>query len=202
MVEYVLAKRGADKIAIIYTEQNEDYLTELLLRLESNRVPVITKMVPPWDYHKVLSAIYEIISKHEDHSIEYGISCGTRVMTSAAYLAAFFTDSPVFFVKNPYPDEIEGIIEVKPFSQSILTAPKRKILNGLESQGGSVNSQKDIGSRVELGAGSISRHVKDLCSAGYVCRKKIGTTNTIEITDLGKIVRNLKAFRKKRKWGS
>lgn len=202
LVEHVITKRGADKIAIIYTEKNEEYLEGLVKRLESNKIPIITKKVPPWKYHEVLSAILEIVSKHEDHKIEYGISCGTRVMTTAAYLAALFTDSPVYFVKNPYADEIEEIIEVQPFSVALLTKPKKKILNGLESHGGSVNSQKDLGSRVELGAGSISRHVKELCDAGYVTRKHDGKKKTIEITNLGKIVRNLKAFRKNRIWGS
>jgi len=201
LVEHVIARRGADKIAIIYTDRNEDDLEGIIKKQEANQVPVISKKVQPWEYHEVLSAILEIASKHEDYEIEYGISCGTRVMTTAAYLAALLTDSPVYFVKNPYEDEIGGIIEVLPVSRALLTEPKRKILNGLESQGGSVNSQRDLGSRVSLRAGSISKHVKELCAAGYVSRGQSGREKTIEITDLGKIVLNFKTRRKNKIWG-
>ncbi len=201
LVEHVIARRGADKIAIVYTEKNEDDLEVMVKKLKSNKVPVITRKVLPWDYHDVLSTILEIVTNHEDYAIEYGISCGTRVMTTAAYLAALFTDSPVYFVKNPYADEIEGIIEVQPVSVALLTKPKKRILNGLESQGGSVNSQRDLGSRVELGASSISKHVTDLDAAGYISRSQNGQKRPIEITNLGRIVLNLKTFRKDNVWG-
>ena len=67
LVEHVIAKRGADKIAIIYTEKNEDYLEEMVKKLENNKVPVITRKVPPWDYHEVLSTILEIVTDHENY---------------------------------------------------------------------------------------------------------------------------------------
>ena len=101
LVEYVITRRGADKVAIVYTKGNERNLDSIMERLEDNMIPVISRKVPPWDYHEVLSGILEIVSDHEDYDIEYNISCGTRVMTTAAYLAALFTDSPVYFVMYP-----------------------------------------------------------------------------------------------------
>ncbi|MFW9810793.1 MAG: DUF6293 family protein [Candidatus Thorarchaeota archaeon] len=202
LVEYVITKRGADKIAIIYTEKNEEELEQIIEHHETNRVPVISRKVPPWDYHEVLSTILEVVSEHEDYDIEYNISCGTRVMTSAAYLAALFTDSPVYFVINPDKENIGDVLKVQPISVSLLSEPKKKILRRLEEIGGIARSQRDLGSRVDLGASSISKHLNALHEAGYITRSQDGRKSSVEITNLGRIVLNLKAFRKDNVWGS
>lgn len=202
LVEYVITKRGADKIAIIYTEKNEEELEQIIEHHESNRVPVISRKVPPWDYHEVLSTILEVVSEHEDYDIEFNISCGTRVMTSAAYLAALFTDSPVYFVINPDKENIGDVLKVQPISVSLLSEPKKKILRRLEEIGGVARSQRDLGSRVDLGASSISKHLNALHEAGYITRSQDGRKSSVEITNLGRIVLNLKAFRKDNVWGS
>ena len=161
----------------------------------------MSKEVPPWDFIKVLSGILEVVNEHKDYDVEYSISCGTRVMTMAAFRAALYTDSPVFFVSNPYEDEIGEIINVEPVSVALLTKQKRNILNRLDELGGVAGSQADLGSRVELGAGSISKHVNNLAAAKYVTKEKRGRETRVEITELGRIVLNLKNFRKKKVWG-
>jgi len=200
LVEYVITKRGADKVAIVYTEKNVEELSRIKLEIQGNLVDVITKKVPPWDYHEVLSGILEIVSKHEDYEIEYNISCGTRVMTSAAYLAALFTDSPVYFVKS-VDDQIGDIIEVQPFSVALLSESKKIILQKLVEVGGTVDSQRELGSRADLKASSISKHLHTLEDAGYIIRTPHGRETKVEITNLGRIVSNLKAYRKGKVWG-
>jgi CRISPR locus-related DNA-binding protein len=200
LVEHVITKRGADKIAIIYTERNEEDLQGIKERHATKRVPVVSRKVPPWDYHEVLSAILEIVTEHEDYDIEFNISCGTRVMTAAAYLAALFTDSPVYFVIDPDKDEIGDVLKVQPISVVLLSEPKKKILKRLEELGGSSKSQRDLGSRVELGASSISKHLNSLDEAGYISRSQNGRKSSVEITNLGRIVLNLKTFRKGNVW--
>jgi len=200
-VEHIIAKRGADKIAIIYTEQNKEAVEELKRNNESKGVPVVGKKVDAWDYYNVLCGILEIVSDHEDYEIEYSISCGTRVMTSAAFRAALFTDSPVYFVTTPADVEIGEIVTIEPISVVILTEPKRRILERLEELGGGAKSQRELGSRVDLGASSISKHLNSLDDAGYVKRKRDGRNYFVEITELGKIVLNLKEFRKEKVWG-
>jgi len=202
LVEHVITRRGADKIVIIYTEKNEDDLQGIIERHETNMVPVISRKVPPWDYHEVLSSILEIVSEHKDYDIEYNVSCGTRVMTAAAYLAALFTDSPVYFVKDPDKEEIGDIIEVQPVSVALLTEPKKKILQRLDELGGTTNSQRDLGTRVELGASSISKHLNTLDAAGYISRSQQGRKTCVEITNLGRIVLNFKTYRKDTIWSS
>ena len=142
-----------------------------------------------------------IVAENEAYEIEYNISCGTRVMTSAAYLAALFTDSPVYFVKN-VDDEIGDIIMVQPFSVALLSEPKKIILRKLDEAGGKVDSQSELGSRADLKASSISKHLRTLEDAGYIIRTPHGRETKVEITNLGKIVSNLKAYRKGKVWGN
>jgi CRISPR locus-related DNA-binding protein len=201
LVEHVITRRGADKIAIIYTEKNEEDLQGIVERHETNMVPVISRKVPPWDYHEVLCTILEVVSEHKDYDIEYNVSCGTRVMTAAAYRAALFTDSPVYFVMDPDKEEIGDIIEVQPVSVALLTGPKKKILQRLDELGGITNSQRDLGTRVELGASSISKHLNTLDAAGYISRNQQGRKTCVEITNLGRIVLNFKTYRKDTMWG-
>lgn len=201
LVEYVITRRGADKVALIYTEGNEEDLVRIQQEIEGNMVEVITRKVPPWDYHEVLSAILEIVSDHEDYEIEYNISCGTRVMTTAAYLAALFTDSSVYFVKSTTKDLVGDIIMVQPVSVALLSEPKKIILKKIEEAGGTIGSQSMLGSRADLKASSISKHLNVLEDAGYIIRTRQGRKTRVEITNLGRIVLNLKAFRKGHVWG-
>ena len=200
LVEHVITRRGADKIAIIYTERNEEDLEGIRKRHETKQVPVISRKVPPWDYHEVLSTILEVVTEHEDYDVEFNVSCGTRVMTAAAYLAALFADSPVFFVMNPDQEEIGDIIMVQPVSVALLSKPKKEILKRLDELGGKTDSQKALGSRTDLGASSISKHLNSLDAAGYISRKPSGRKTCVEITNLGRIVLNLKTFRKDNIW--
>jgi DNA-binding transcriptional ArsR family regulator len=200
LVEHLIGIRGADRIAIIYTKENKEDLQRIKTLNEEIGIPVIPQLVDPWDYFDVLSGILEVVSKNDAFDIEYNISCGTRVMTAAAFKAALITDSPVFFVTSPEDIEIGDVIQIEPASVSILTQPKREILRRLEELGGAVESQKELGSRVDLGASSISRHVNALCDAGYVMKHQGGRKQYLEITELGRIVLNLKRFRRNNIW--
>ena len=201
LVEYVITRRGADKVALIYTERNEEDLAAIRQEIEGNLVEVIPKKVLPWDYHNVLSTILEIVVENEEYEIEYNVSCGTRVMTAAAYLAALFTDSPVYFVKSTELEEIGDIIMVQPVSVALLSEPKKLILRKIEEGGGAFDSQSKLGTRADLKASSISKHLNTLEDAGYITRKRHGRKTRVEITNLGRIVLNLKAFRKGQVWG-
>jgi len=202
LVEYVITRRGADKVALIYTDDNEEGLAATKQEIEDNLVEVVAKKVSAWDYHGVLSAILEIVSDNEEYEIEYNISCGTPVMTSAAYLAALFTDSSVYFVKSTKKTPVGEIITVQPVSVALLSEPKKTILRKIEEAKGSVESQSKLGTRADLKASSISKHLHALEDAGYIIRTRHGRKTRVEITNLGRIVLNLKAFRKGRIWGS
>jgi CRISPR locus-related DNA-binding protein len=202
LVEHVIAKLGADKIVIIYTDENEEDLERIARENEAKEIPVISRRVDPWNYREVLSRILEVVSEHEDYELEYNISCGTRVMTAAAHRAALFTDSPVFFVTQPSANHIGPVVKVEPLSDAMLTEPKRNILKRLQDLGGSADSQRELGSREDLGASSISRHVNSLEKSGYIRKRQEGRRTRIELTDLGSVILNLKRHRKSAIWGS
>ena len=200
LAEHVIAKRGADKIAIIYTERNEDVMEKITSENKAKGISVISQEVKPWDYKNILSKILAIVSDHNDYDIEYNISCGTRIMTAAAYRASLFTDSSVYFIPDPNGEELGDLIEIEPYSDAILTKPKRNILSRLEELGGTCESQKDLGTRTELCASSISKHLNSLGAAGYISRNQSGGKTRVELTDLGRIVLNLKKYRRSKIW--
>ncbi|MHA2207396.1 MAG: HFX_2341 family transcriptional regulator domain-containing protein [Candidatus Thorarchaeota archaeon] len=200
LVERVIAKRGADKIAIIYTDQNEEDLKRITSEKKAKGIPVISQKVKPWDYKNILSEILTIVSNHEDYDIEFNISCGTRVMTAATYRASLFTDSSVYLMSDPPGQENGEMIEIEPLSDALLTKPKRNILTRLKELGGASESQKDLGTRAELGASSISKHLNSLGAAGYILRDQCGGRTRVELTDLGRIVLNLKTYRRSKIW--
>ncbi len=197
----MLMKCGGDKVALVYTEKNSDELEEIMGRMKRGGIPVIAKRVDPWRYHKILNGILEIVLEHSEYEIEFNISCGTRVMTSAAQMAALFTDSTVYFVTEKDGNVMGEIVQVEPVSVSMLTEPKKNILAELIDLGGAVNSQTKLGTRTSLGASSISKHLKELERAGYISRELHNRQKRVEITDLGKTVLQLKRVRKMMLWG-
>jgi CRISPR locus-related DNA-binding protein len=200
-VDYVLMKCGGDKLALVYTEKNSDELKEITARMKRAGIPVIAKRVDPWGYHKILNGILEIVLEHSEYEIEFNISCGTRVMTSAAQMAALFIDSTVYFVTEKDGDVMGEIAQVEPISVSMLTEPKKNILSELVDLGGSVDSQKKLGTRTSLRASSISKHLKELERAGYISRELHNRQKSVEITGLGRTVLQLKRVRKMLLWG-
>jgi DNA-binding MarR family transcriptional regulator len=103
-------------------------------------------------------------------------------------------------VKDPGKIKKGDIIKVQPVSVAILTEPKKIILQRLEDCGGAVDSQRELGSRADLKASSISKHLNDLEDAGYIIRIDHGRKTRVEITNLGRIVFNLKTFRQENIW--
>jgi CRISPR locus-related DNA-binding protein len=196
LVDHVLAIRGADKIVIIHTEGNEEDLERIRSDVRRRKIPFVSKKVPPWNFNKVLSDILEVVIEHEDYEVEYGISCGTRVMTAAAFRAALYTDSLVFFMTDPDKKEMGKIIHVEPISVTQLSQQKKKILNKLKELGGFVEKQSQLGSRNDLSAASISKHISNLASSGFVKTKKTGRGTQVQITDLGRTVSAMKEYNK------
>ena len=97
LVEHVIMRRGVEAIAFIYTDKNENDMKKMKAEKESKGIRVVDKKVDPWDFNDILAGILTIVTEFqkENYEFEYNISCGTRVMTSAAYRASLFTDSPV-----------------------------------------------------------------------------------------------------------
>jgi DNA-binding MarR family transcriptional regulator len=195
-IDYVVTKKGADKIALIYTERNEEEMKEFVDQYRKRSIPVLSKKVEPWNYRDILAEILEVAAAHREFEIEYNISCGTRVMTAAAHQAALFTDSKIYFVLGDYDEPLGEIVEVLPLSVTTLTHPKRAILEKIDGYGGKIDSQKQLGTRTSLKVSSISKHLREMEDAGYITRTRNGHRNKVEHTKLGKIMLKIKEYHK------
>jgi DNA-binding MarR family transcriptional regulator len=185
-LEFVLYRTESDKLIILHTETTKKQAKNIKEKVEK-RLPVELVNVEPWDYHDVLGKALDVAYRNRNCDLRFNPSLGTRVMTSALIMAAMFTNSPVYLVKEQNGKPVD-IVEVLPIRRTMLTEPKKNILKKLLSEGDCVPSQKELGSRTSLAASTISGHVRDLEDAGYISRSKGSEGNVICITNLGRIV--------------
>ena len=199
MVEYVLLRRGADRIVLVYTIENEIQYIMLQQDLLKRGMEVIPCKVVPWQFEIILANILEEVTKHTDSKLEFHASCGTRVMTAAAQVAALLTESPILFVEREMGGTLGDIIEIKPASLDKLTPRKREILAGIQELGGSV-TQNDLIKQIELQRSGLSKHLKGLLTAGYVVLESETRPKIYQISYLGRVILSLKQFRKMAIW--
>ncbi len=198
-IGHVVIKRGADKVVLLYTAENKDTLESVLEPFKKAKIPVELMLVSAWSYNDILVAMLEVIAAHEKYTIEFNGSCGTRAMTAAVYAAAMITDSPVYLVPDSK-ELLDELIEVRPVSVAVLTPQKRHILERLERLGGSIKSNKELGTRISLNATSVSKHLSALARAGYVEQYRENGCLKTTITALGRAVLKIKQIGRQRKW--
>lgn len=201
LVGYVIRKRPVDNVALVHTSENWDDMEKLKIENESSGIPVETVEVMPWDYSNVLARILEVVSRYETHRLEFNPSCGTRVMTAAAYMASLMTDAPVYFVTDPQEDGFGDVIQILPMSFAMLSEKRRKFLKEIGGQVGAINSYREIKDATDLSISQISKHVRSLEKVGYVKVSRRGKESYVQTTDLGQIIINMKTYRKGRVWG-
>ncbi|MBS3793990.1 MAG: MarR family transcriptional regulator [Candidatus Thorarchaeota archaeon] len=185
-LQFVLYRKESDKLIMLHTETTRTQAESIKEKVET-RLPVELVSVEPWDYHDVLGNALDAAYRNRACELRFNPSLGTRVMTSALIMAAMFTNSPVYLVKEEEGKPVD-VVDVLPIRRTMLTQPKKNILNKLLSERDCVSSQRELGSRTSLAASTISGHVRDLEDAGYVNRSKGPEGNVICITDLGRIV--------------
>ncbi len=196
-----IMERGAQKVVLLFTDKNESELPRLLSLFEQSGIPVEKIKTKPWNYDAVLKDILEVVSHHPNAEIEFNGSCGTRIMTAAVYMAAILTQSPVLIVAEDEAGEPKGdLLTISPGQTMKLTPPKMRIIEKLLDEGGSVETQSDLGSRRSLKSGSITKHLQELERAGYIRRKKSGRAKRVTLTDLGRAMFDAKKVRRQRIW--
>lgn len=195
-IDYVVTKKGADKIALVYSEKNAEDAESIRIMFVERGLKAVSVKVEPWDYHCILARILEIAVDHLNYEIEYNVSCGTRVMTAAAHQAALLTDSKVYFILGDYDEQLDKIVDVQPISVIVLTEPKRNILARIDALKGQVSSQKELGSRTRLKVSSVSKHLRELEDSGYITRERCGRATSVRLTGLGRVILKLKQYKK------
>ncbi|MHA2425500.1 MAG: hypothetical protein ACXAEF_11980 [Candidatus Thorarchaeota archaeon] len=57
MVSYAVTKRGADKIALFYTEENVEHLEKVKRDFVDDRIPVLDCKVNPWVFEEWITSL-------------------------------------------------------------------------------------------------------------------------------------------------
>ena len=201
MIEYVLLRRGSDKIILVYTEESEIQFISIQRNLRKRGMDVFPCKVVPWQFEVTLAKILEEVTKHPESILEFHASCGTRVMTAAVQVAALITESSVLFVERELSGALGRIIEIEPASIDKLTPRKRDILIGIQKLGGSV-TQKELVKDLSVQRSGISKHLKGLVAAGYVDSRAETRPKSYKISDLGRVILSSKQFRKMTVWAN
>ncbi|MCF2137561.1 MAG: DUF6293 family protein [Candidatus Thorarchaeota archaeon] len=196
-VEFVVMNKGADHVILVCSEESIEIGKSICTMFSSKGIECETIIIDPWNYENILAKTLEAIVEQLEtglfSEIEFNGSCGTRIMTATVYMAAMIIDAPIYLVgRCSEGDDIGEAIMLRPMPISMLTSPKKMILQSLKDRGGKVDSQTELGSRTELGADSISKHIRDLEKARYVKCHQHGRRKAIELTHLGEMALELK----------
>ncbi len=195
-IDFVVTRKGADKVVIVCSEDNEADADKICKSFIDRGIKCDYILVDPWKYEEILAKIIECVINHlKDGTytrVEFNGSGGTRVMTAAAYMAALILGEPIYLVGQSEGNDTEEIITLRPVPIAMLSEPKKRIMESLKEKGGQVSSQKELGSRTDLGADSISKHIRELSLAKYVRTHWHGRRKSVELTHLGEMVLELK----------
>lgn len=204
-VRHVSLRRKADEILLIYSPENKEHMNRILELYKQDSFPVESMCVSAWKYESILAELLGIIvdKQSEFETIEFNISCGTTAMRAACHMAAVLTNSLVHFMSEKNGEAVGDLETVQPLSVSQLTSPKKQVLKRLVEIGGTIESQRKLGSLLNLTAPSVSRHIKDLRRFGYISFTEENGKHMIQITDLGRVIIRLKEVKSRvRKKGS
>ncbi|MEM2141680.1 MAG: winged helix DNA-binding protein [Candidatus Thorarchaeota archaeon] len=199
-VDRVLVEKGANKLVLVCTQNNLEDVAEISGRHSRLGFPIEQILVEPWDYEAILSSVLKVVIDHPGYDVIFNISCGTTAMRAACHMASILIGAPVCFITEEEGQIVKNLVEVKPLSPRTLTPVKAKILETLTRSGGSVKKQRDLCRLVDLGTSSISKHIKQLEREGYVRVSRERGRHSIEITQLGETVLQLKKARRMRAW--
>ncbi|NWF94528.1 MAG: hypothetical protein HXY34_00125 [Candidatus Thorarchaeota archaeon] len=198
-IAYVIQNRGGQKLVLVHSKENLDDAIRVQEDLQKHGAFEVELIcVDPWDYHDVLQKVIEVAIRHHKDDLRFNPSLGTRVMTSALFVAANFTGSPVHLVK-----EEKGIatdvIDIYPVQRQTLSAIKKHILETLKAhESTGIESIMKLARLVKRSNASVSHHVDELSMWGYVETKREDRKVLVKITGLGAAVLRMAELWKKR----
>ncbi|TXT54953.1 MAG: hypothetical protein BAJATHORv1_50206 [Candidatus Thorarchaeota archaeon] len=169
-------------------------LRELALNIKGefdSLADTTTCQVQPFDYHDILANLLEIALIYRDYDLHFSPCTKNQIMVVAFSMAAQFSNSRLHLLsqQSTHSKLPVQILDLTLVTRQKLTEPKKNILKQLLDEcGGHVKSLRELGTRAELAASSISEHIRDLIEAGYVQVKRTGRTKTTWITQLGKVI--------------
>lgn len=211
-LEFALMQRRIEKIELIHSPADESKNAARAIKKKYGQLVTLHES-DPWDYLSLLSLALRIADSNPKYTPEFHIGLGTRVMTMALAMAAFFTNSQMFLVVEDEDRKPRELVEIPILPMNPMSAQKKTILKVLrdldgqkaESQVALRRHVRDWIEREGTGAkapnvpsvASVSRHLKYLERVGFVERKKEGKENWVALTELGRTVLSMKETRKR-----
>jgi len=192
-VAFAISHEGASAIVLICTPESAEHADRVSREIKSmggQQVEIVR--VDGWHYDEVLAAAlrYAVRYQKKGFSVVFNPSLGTRVMTSALVMAASLLERPLLLIREEQ-GKPQETIRVEPYQRRRLSPQKTKILRRLRN---GPKSQKELGTRSELHASTISGHVKQLKEWGLVTTRRENRRVMVKMTPLGEIVLLLSEF--------
>lgn len=198
--ERITIQRSVDGVILVYPFEKQDNALSIIRWYKKFKIDILPVPVNPSDFQQVFSHILEAVDDYcmDNQLIEFNIACQNPILTLAACFVAMIIRAPIFTLAG---GEVPEIVEIRPTEITTLTIQKRKILETLSAQAGSIN-QSEIATEIELSRSNVSRHINALEKAGYVKQLRDGRKKKVQITSLGTTILRHKLLRKRRIWDS
>jgi CRISPR locus-related DNA-binding protein len=199
-VERIAFRRRIDSLYLIFADDEIDIATSIIEKFSSLGIQVTPIHIYELTFSNTLSEILKALNQKtlNDFDIEFAVSNGKSTLILACCIAAAIVNVSVINTDSSCLDEIP---ELWPSKLVNLTHKKRQILSFLDNHNDSIN-QKKISQEIGIGQSCISRHLRDLESAGYVTRIRVARKKTVKISNLGSMILHHKQIRKRRIWDS
>jgi len=199
-VESVVIRRRIDELHIVFTDDEMNLASSFIEKFSSFGIQVTPVHIRSTKFSNILSTILKALNQQtlDDYDVEFSVSSGNSAIVLASCIAAAIVNASIFSTDANCSIEIS---EVWPSKLVNITHKKRQILSFLEKYNDSIH-QKEISLETGIGQSSISRHIRDLESAGYVTRTRIDRRKVVKISDLGSTLLHHKQIRKRRIWDS
>lgn len=191
--------RTVNQLMLVYDHELGHEVYDFLSRTEWTGTNIIPVAIEECSFSGILSMILGILNDNrlDDFSIEFNVSCASRVMIIVASVAAAIVHGTIICSSDSSPMRMT---EVWPTELTNLTTRKKEILWSLAEHSQAIY-QKELGRDTGIPPSGMSRHLYDLETAGYVNRETVSGKKVVKITDLGRSVIQSKCIRKKRHWG-
>lgn len=199
-VEQFALRRRTDELFLIFTNEELKLASTLMEKFSTLGMQVTPIHIQSLKFSNILNSVLRALNRNslDDYEVEFSVSSGNSVMILGVCIAAAIVNASILYSEE---NSLVDISELWPANLVNVTHKKRQILSFLESYNGSIN-QKDISRKTGICQSGISRHIRDLESAGYVIRSRVARKKVVKISELGSTILHHKQIRKRRIWGS
>ncbi|MBD3407824.1 MAG: winged helix-turn-helix transcriptional regulator [Candidatus Lokiarchaeota archaeon] len=188
-VQCILLQRKCSIVVFVHSAELREYVLQIKNDFRK-LVDTDSYQVQPVDYHDILSTLLDIAYLYRESEVHFAPCSSNQIMVTAFCMAAQYSESILHLTVLGKPaDSQYHLVDLFPKKRQMLTKPKKNILKQILSKPNEqITSNKELGSRTDLEASSISEHVRDLRDAGYVEVQKHGRRRITRITALGKVI--------------